>query len=102
MKPNFKDGRKFSENFMGVERGKSKIKMTKNVYLGRAILDLSKMIRYEFHYDYSLPKYKVDRLQLCYMDTDSFVYHSKMVDYYKDILGMSRKGLTLVTIVKKT
>ena len=29
MKPNFKDGRKFSENLMGVEMGKCKIKMTK-------------------------------------------------------------------------
>ena len=34
MKPNFKDGRKFSENLMGVEMGKTKIKMTKPVYLG--------------------------------------------------------------------
>ena len=44
MKPNFKDGRKFSENLMGVGKGKCKIKMTKPVYLGQAILDLSKMI----------------------------------------------------------
>ena len=49
MKPNFKDGRKFSENLMGVEMGKTKIKMTKPVYLGQAILDLSKMLMYEFH-----------------------------------------------------
>ena len=44
MKPNFKDGRKFSKNLMGVEMQKIKIKMTKPVYLGQAILDLSKMI----------------------------------------------------------
>ena len=69
MKPNFKDGRKFSENLMGVEMGKCKIKMTKPVYLGQAILDLSKMVMYEFHYDYMLPKYGGDCLQLCYMDT---------------------------------
>ena len=48
--------------------------MIKPVYLGQAILDLSKMIMYKFHYDYMLPKYGVDKLQLCYMDTDSFVY----------------------------
>ena len=87
MKPNFKDGRKFSKNLMGVEMGKSKIKMTKPVYLGQAILDLSKMVMYEFHYDYMLPKYGEDSLQLCYMDTDSFVYHIKTEDFYKDIAG---------------
>ena len=85
MKPNFKNARKFSNNLMGVEMGKSKIKMTKPLYLGQAILDLSKMVMYEFHYDYMLPKYSKDSLQLCYMDTDSFVYHIKTKDFYEDI-----------------
>ena len=67
--------------------GKSKIKMTKPVYLGQAILDLSKMVMYEFHYDYMLPKYGGNCLQLCYMDTDSFVYHIKTKNFYKDIAG---------------
>ena len=74
MKPNFKDGRKFSENLMGVEMGKCKIKMTKPVYLGQAILDLSKMIMYEFHYDYMLPKYGKKCLQLCYMDARTALF----------------------------
>ena len=42
MKPNFKGGICFSENLMGCEMGKIKIKMDKPVYLGAAILDLSK------------------------------------------------------------
>ena len=86
MKPNFKDGRKFSENLMGVEMGKLKIKMTKPVYLGQAILDLSKLVMYEFHYDYMQPKYG-SKVNLCYMDTDSFVYEIKTEDFYKDIAG---------------
>ena len=69
---------------MGVEMGKSKIKMKKPVYLGQAILDLSKLVMYEFHYDYMKPKYGY-KVQLCYMDTDSFVYHIKTSDFYKDI-----------------
>ena len=60
MKPNFKDGRKFSENLMDVEMGKSKIKMTKVVYLGQTLLNLSKMVMYEFHYNYMLSKYGDD------------------------------------------
>ena len=61
MKTNFKDVKMFSENLMGVEMGITKIKMTKPVYLGQAILDLSKIVMYEFHYDYMLPKYGGDR-----------------------------------------
>ena len=57
--------------------------MKKPVYLGQAILDLSKMVMYEFHYDYMKPKFKY--FQLCYMDTDSLVYHIKTEDFYADI-----------------
>ena len=39
---------------------------------------------YEFHYDYMAPKYG-SKLQLCYMDTDSFVYHVRTEDFYRDI-----------------
>ena len=58
--------------------------MNKPVYLGQAILDLSKIIMYEFHYDYMKPKYG-ENLKLCYMDTDSLVYHIKTKDFYEDI-----------------
>ena len=84
MKPNFKSGVLFGENLMGCEMGKIKVVMNKPVYLGQAILDLSKIVMYEFHYDYMIPKYG-DRLKLCYMDTDSLVYHIKTEDFYADI-----------------
>ena len=65
--------------------------MNKLAYLGQAILDLSK---YEFHYDYMIPKcargagtaYK-ENLKLCYLDTDSLVYHIKTEDFYAGIPG---------------
>ena len=85
MKPNCKSGVLFGENLMGCEMDKIKVVMNKLVYLGQAILDLSKIIMYEFHYDYMKPKYArgagaayEDNLKLCYMDTDSFVYHMKL------------------------
>ena len=86
MKPNFKDGDKFSEHLMWVQMGKIEIKMNKPVYLGQAILDLSKTLMYEFHYDYMIPKYG-SKVKLCYMDTDSFVYEIETEDFYKDIAG---------------
>ena len=48
MKPNFKSGVLFGENLMGCEMGKIKVVMNKPVYLGQAILDLSKIVMYEF------------------------------------------------------
>ena len=85
MKPNFKaPGTRFTDNLMAVEMGKTEILMDKPVYLGQTILDLSKMVMYEFHYDYMHPKYG-RKVKLCYMDTDSFVYEIKTEDFYRDI-----------------
>ena len=84
MKPNFKSRMLFGENLMGCEMGKIKVVMNKPVYFGQAILDLSKIVMYEFHYDYMKPKYG-NNLKLCYMDTDSLVYHIKTEDVYEDI-----------------
>ena len=85
MKPNFKSGVRFDENLMGCEMGRIKVVMNKPVYLGQAILDLSKIVMYEFHYDYMTQKYSSNRLQLCYMDTDSLVYRIQTEDFYEDI-----------------
>ena len=84
MKPNFKDGHPFSKHLFAVEMGKREITMNKPVYLGQAILDLSKTLMYEFHYDYMRPKYG-SKVKLCYMDTDSFVYEIETEDFYRDI-----------------
>ena len=86
MKPNFKSGVFFGENLMGCEMGKIKVVMNKPLYLGQAILDLSKIVMYKFHYDYMKPKYGKN-LKLCYMNTDSFVYHIKTEDFYEHIAG---------------
>ena len=85
MRPNFKSGVLFGENLMGCEMGKIKVVMNKPVYLGQAILNLSEIVMYEFHYDYMVPKYGLEKLKLCYMDTDSLVYDIKTEDFYEDI-----------------
>ena len=85
MKPNFKSGSLLGTDLMSCEMGKVRVKMNKPMYLGQAILDLSKTIMYEFHYDYMKKKYNEKGLKLLYMDTDSFVYNIKTEDFYKDI-----------------
>ena len=63
---------------------KTRVKMNKPIYLGLSILDISKILMYEFWYDYMKPKYGND-VKLCYMDTDSFVMNIKTEDFYEDI-----------------
>ena len=66
MKPNFKSRVLFGKNLMGFEMGKVKVVMNKLMYLGQAILDLSEIVMYDFHYDYMKPKYG-DNLKLCFI-----------------------------------
>ena len=63
---------------------KTKVKMNKPIYLGLSILEISKILMYEFWYDYMKPKYN-DNVKLCYMDMDSFITNIKTNDFYKDI-----------------
>ena len=73
-----------SEDLSIIEMNKTKVKMNKPIYLGLSILDISKILMYEFWYDYMKPKYG-NKVKLCYMDTESFVMSIKTNDFYKDI-----------------
>ena len=50
--PNYHNTKYFTENLLGIEMGKTEILMNKSVYLGLSILELSKVLMYEFWYDY--------------------------------------------------
>ena len=82
--PSYHSTKYISKDLLIIETKNTKVKMNKPVYLGQAILDISKTLMYEFWYDYIKPKYGV-KARLCYMDTDSFVMHIKTEDFYKDI-----------------
>ena len=69
-----------------MEMRKVKVRINKPIYLGQAILDISKTLMYEFWYDYIKPKYG-DKAGPCYTDTDSFIMHIKTEDFFKDIAG---------------
>ena len=58
--------------------------MNKPVYLGQAILNISKTLMYEFWYDYIKPMYQ-EKARLCYTDTDSFIINIETEDFYEDI-----------------
>ena len=82
--PNYHTTKFFTENLLVTEMKKTQLVMNKPVYLGLSVLELSKILMYEFWYDYvKLKYYKIGKL--CYMDTNSFVIYIKTDDIYKDI-----------------
>ena len=88
--PNYHTINLISEDLSIIEMNKTKVKMNKPIYSGLSILDISKILMYEFWYDYIKPKYGND-VKLCYMDTDSFVMSIKTNDFYKDIANNVEK-----------
>ena len=85
-KPNYESRKIFNENLVSVHMKKTSLTMNKPVYLGMSILDLSKIIMFDFHYQYIKPKYG-NRAKLLFTDTDSFLYEIQTEDFYKDISG---------------
>ena len=83
-KTNYKGCKIFNENLISVHMKKTSLTMNKPVYLGMCILDLSKTIMYDFHYNYIKPKYG-EKAKLLFTDTDSLMYEIEIEDFYKDI-----------------
>ena len=83
--PNSHTTKFFTENLSAIEMRKTQILMNKSVYLGFSILGLSKIVIYEFWYDYLKPKYG-ENPKLCYMGISSFIVRAKTDDIYKDIV----------------
>ena len=82
--PNYHTINLISEDLSIIELKKTKVKMNKPIYLSLSILEISKILMYEFWYDYMKPKYN-NNVKLCYMDTDSFIMDIKTNDFYEDI-----------------
>ena len=82
-KPNYVRCTIFDENLIAVHK-ETKLYFNKPVYLGMSILDLSKFLIYDIHYNYIKTKYG-DDAKLLFTDTDSLAYEMKIKDFYKDI-----------------
>ena len=68
------------KKIIAVHIKKTKLCFNKPVYLSMSILDLSKFLMYNFHYNYIKTKAK-----LLFTDTDSLAYEIKTNDFYKGI-----------------
>ena len=80
-KPRFILQKIFSKNFVATHKIKPVLILNKPIYVGFSILDLSKLLMYEFHSKYIKSKFDAKFL---FTDTDSLVYEIKAVDVYED------------------
>ena len=73
-RPSFVHGKQFNENLYAVHRKKEKLVLNTPTYVGMCILDLSKWLMYDFHYNYIKKKFDA---KLLFTDTDSLCYEIK-------------------------
>ena len=83
-KPNFERSTIFDENLVACHMKKTEVYFNKPIYLGQAILDLSKTLMFDFHYNYIRDKYD-NKAELLFTDIDSSMYLIQTEDFYQDI-----------------
>ena len=96
-KPNFISQKIFDKNF-SVHCSKKVLILNKPIYVGFCILELSKLLMYQFHYNYVLKTF--NDVKLLFTDTDSLVYEIRGGNVYEQCLIDINTCLILVDIVK--
>jgi hypothetical protein len=83
-KPTYDDMKIIDENLVVIKNKRTKLRLDKPIYCGFAILDLSKLLMYDFHYNTIKSKYG-SKAKLLYTDTDSLIYEIETEDVYQDM-----------------
>ena len=84
-RPTFVSTKIFNESLAAVRKIKENLVLNKPAYVGMCILDLSKTLMYDFHYNYIKKRYN-NRATLLFTDTDSLMYEIQTEDVYKDFI----------------
>ena len=74
----------FDEHLAAFHMKKTEVYFNKPIYVGQAILDLSKTLMFDFHYNFIRKKYG-NKAELLFTDTDSLMYLIQTDDFYHDI-----------------
>ena len=82
-KPSFVSFKIFNEDLVAVHKMKPTLTLNRPAYVGMCILDLSKTLMYDFHYNYIKSKYG-DKARLLFTDTDSLTYEIEVDNVYQD------------------
>jgi hypothetical protein len=80
----------FDTDFGYFELEKNRVFLNKPIIVGMCILDLSKLITYDFHYNFILPKYG-NKAKLLFTDTDSLTYEIITDDIFQDMIDHKEK-----------
>ena len=80
-KPTYVSSKIFNENLMAVHKVKETLTLNRPAYVGMCILDLSKTLMYDFHYNYIKKKYN-NRARLFFTDRDSLTCEIEAEDVY--------------------
>ena len=86
-KPTYVSCKIFHENLVAINMKEKRLKLDKPSYVGMCILDLSKVLMYDFHYNFIKAKYDGSAngsAKLLFTDTDSLCYHIITDDAYRD------------------
>ena len=80
-KPSFVSQKIFSKNFVAIYETKPALTLNKPDYVGFSILDLSKLLKYEFHYKYIKSKFdaKVNLILNCCLLIYKFLSRQKFI-----------------------
>jgi len=82
-KPTYVSSNIFNENLVAIHKIKETLTLNRPRYVGMSILDLSKKLMYDFHYNYIKDRYK-KKVKMLFTDTDSLTYEIEAEDVYKD------------------
>ena len=94
--PNYHSHKKSSDNLMAIEMKKTRVKMTKPLYLGISISDISKMLMYDFGTIILTQSMETKQNY----DTDSFIINIKTEYFLKLFLIVLRDGLIRPIMIK--
>ena len=84
------------KSLIAVHCKKKVLRLNKPIYIGFCVLELSKLLKYLFHYDYVL---KTFNSRLLFTNTDSLVYELEVVMFMNSILKITI-CLILVNMIK--
>ena len=87
----------FNENLFAIYRIKEELVLNRPIYDGIAILDLSKLLMYGFHYNYMLKKYDKKNIKLMFTEQTVFVMKLKLMMFIKIYFKIKNYLITVIT-----
>ena len=82
-KPSCMSRKIFDNDLVVIRKNRVTLTLNKPAYIGMCVLELSKVLMYEFHYDYIKNNYG-NNSRLLFTGTDSLMYEIKTEDAYED------------------